>query len=439
APQTINQPKTVGAIDTIYSVKKDAPLPNYVEEIKAIEKTPIGNIDHVYADWIKTVQLYPIGSEVSQPILTLQQDYQLLLQFDDLDADYKNYKYRIIHCNADWTQSILIDSDYLEGFTENYITDNEYSFNTTTAYSHYKLNLPNQDVRFTKSGNYIVSVFLDNPKNPIFTKRFFILENLVTIEATAKRATILDDRNLKHEIDFNILHGGHPIENPYEGLHVTLLQNHRWDNAITDLLPLFIKDSELQYNYEGSNCFWAGNEYRYFDSKSMRFLGDRITRVAYDSVQHVFLRKEPKRSFSQYSTEYDINGRYVIRVQEGFESEVEADYVQTHFSLAYDQPILEGDLYIFGALTNWEIHPEAKLKFNRTAKAYETSILLKQGYYNYEYALVPIYKNTIDNTYIEGTHFQTENEYSIFVYNRNSSEQYDRLIGMKQLSTGGIF
>ncbi|MFT5970021.1 MAG: hypothetical protein ACI8ZO_000526, partial [Flavobacteriales bacterium] len=99
----------------------------------------------------------------------------------------------------------------------------------------------------------------------------------------------------------------------------------------------------------------------------------------------------------------------------------------------------EGDLYIFGALTNWEIHPEAKLKFNRTAKAYETSILLKQGYYNYEYALVPIYKNTIDNTYIEGTHFQTENEYSIFVYNRNSSEQYDRLIGMKQLSTGGIF
>lgn len=395
--------------------------------------------DAVHVPHIRTVLLFPEGSEVSPPLLTLSQEYTLRLQFDDLHGDRKNYKYRIIHCNADWTESMLMYSDYATGFEENFINDLDYSFNTTVPYTHYELRLPNEDVRFTKSGNYILQVFLDDPDQPIFHKRFMVLEELVNIEAQLKPSTILDDRNTHHEIDFTIEHSQHPIDNPYEGLHVVIQQNHRWDNAITDLKPLFIRNQELEYNYEGVNSFEAGNEFRYFDQKSVRFISDRVASFAYDSLHHVFLRPENHRAFKNYSTEYDANGRFAIRVQEGFEPELEADYVMTHFYLNYDRELIQGDVYVFGALTNWQCLPEAKMTYNFEKKRYEGSLLLKQGFYNYQYAVWAGPGNLIDYTYLEGSHFQTENAYTVWVYNRNLSEQYDRLVGMKQLNSGSIF
>ena len=171
----------------------------------------------------------------------------------------------------------------------------------------------------------------------------------------------------------------------------------------------------------------------------MRFISDRVASFAYDSLHHVFLRPENHRAFKNYSTEYDANGRFAIRVQEGFEPELEADYVMTHFYLNYDRELIQGDVYVFGALTNWQCLPEAKMTYNFEKKRYEGSLLLKQGFYNYQYAVWAGPGNLIDYTYLEGSHFQTENAYTVWVYNRNLSEQYDRLVGMKQLNSGSIF
>jgi len=40
----------------------------------------------------------------------------------------------------------------------------------------------------------------------------------------------------------------------------------------------------------------------------------------------------------------------------------------------------------------------------------------------------------IDETYIEGNHWQTENNYTILVYLRDATAVYDQLIGFKTIN-----
>ena len=74
------------------------------------------------------------------------------------------------------------------------------------------------------------------------------------------------------------------------------------------------------------------------------------------------------------------------------------------------------------------------MKYNAETGQYECDIYLKQGYYNYEYVLKKYDGETL-NRFIEGTHYQTVNDYYIFIYHRPTGEQYDQLIGLKKLTS----
>ena len=86
-----------------------------------------------------------------------------------------NYFYRIIHCNANWLKSDLMESDYIDGFFKNEIYNYELSFNTIKKYINYNLELPNENVDFLKSGNYIIEV-ANHLDSIVFHKRFMILK-----------------------------------------------------------------------------------------------------------------------------------------------------------------------------------------------------------------------------------------------------------------------
>ena len=68
-------------------------------------------------------------------------------------------------------------------------------------------------------------------------------------------------------------------------------------------------------------------------------------------------------------------------------------------------------------------------------KAYVANLYVKQGYYNYQYVFLPNNQKTGDETVIEGNHFETENEYTIYIYNREPGTIFDKLIGLKQINT----
>ena len=409
-----------------------------ITETITIPKPPYFYKNESFNNQIKTLLCHKKEDELSLPILNLNTDNQLLVSFDDLDADIKNYYYTIVHCNSDWTASDLMESEYISGFTNEPITDHEFSFNTIQKYTHYTFNFPDDNLKPILSGNYVFKIFEEGGETVAY-KRFMILETKLTIEAQVRRATLADDRNIKHEIDFTIKHPNLVVADPFSDIKVTIKQNNKEDNAITGLTPIFVKNNELVYDYEDDNTFLGNNEFRHFDIKSLRFQSDRIKEITYDSTyNHVYLFNDRKRPFDRYSIEPDINGKFLIKSQEGWKTAIEADYAFVHFTLPVDQ-VSYGDLYVIGGFSDWQLKDEFRLRYNAKQRRYEGNIYIKQGYYNYHYALNDTITKRVDVSFIEGTHYQTRNDYYVYVYYRAMGDRYDRFVGFLKTSSKELF
>tara|TARA_B100001741_G_C16552723_1_gene600318 strand:+ start:3493 stop:4878 length:1386 start_codon:yes stop_codon:yes gene_type:complete len=391
----------------------------------------------IYNPSIRSVQLHPLRFEMGNPLIHLSFKDSLLLSFDDLIGDPQNYAYTLIHCNADWTPSDLMESEYLEGFYEVPITDYQFSFNTIQNYVHYQTVIPSANLKPTLSGNYLLIVFLENQKDqPILSQRMMIIEEKVSVKGSVKRATALEQRNYQHEIDFSIHHSGYEIDNPFSDIMPIITQNSRWDNVISGLQAVFVKDDEIVYDYEDENLFDGGNEYRFFDIQSLRYLSERLANISFETDTHkVVLRTDEARRFQRYSgLVQDINGKRLIRVQEGSRNAIEADYALVRFTLPYEYEISHGDLYVFGQISDYVFPESHRMTYNTKKNYYEANIYLKQGYYNYEYVLKK-YEGGNINRFIEGTHYQTVNDYHIYIYHRPTGESYDQLIGIQKLTS----
>lgn len=390
----------------------------------------------IYKKNIKTLLIYKEGWELSHPIIDLKSEEKVKLSFDDLDAVSKDYYYKVIHCNSNWEPSDLSYNDYTEGFEINQIIDNKISFNTFQKYIHYNLVIPNNDLKLKISGNYIIKVFEDYDEEKIvLTARFYCVEHNASIEAGFKRALSPAFNEDRHEIDF-VINTRSYISNPQSDLKVVLKQNNRDDNAIRDLKPLFIQGNELKYDYSEENTFSANTEFLYFDIKSVRFQSERIHSIEYiKPFYNVNLILDNIQRFKPYIFNNDLNGNFLVKVQEYDDSENEADYVFVNFYLNYPEPVVDGNIYVFGKLSNWKFDNSNKMIYNYNLRRYELQMFLKQGYYNYSYAFVKDGEKNADLSFINGSHYETENEYNIYVYYRDISAKYDKLIGYQTVNS----
>lgn len=393
----------------------------------------------VYNESIKTVLMHRNGFNLTNPILGLNEEGTLVFKFDDFSSDTKNYYYTIIHCDANWNESFLIQEDYLNGFIENQLNDYALSFNTTFEYINYQLFIPNENVQIKLSGNYALIVYEDNDKEKIvISQRFYVVEHLVELEGTVRRATLDAFKGENQEVDFTIYHDKLQINNPREEVKVVIMQNNRWDNAIRDLKPLFIKDKILVYDYNRENIFQAGNEFRYFDIRTNRIPGENVLSTDFHRpYYHKTLMTDEIRSNKKFFSYAEMNGKYAIESQdpevEDYDSE--CDYVFVHFSLPLESILLGGSVNVFGALTSWNANKSSEMTWNFNTSQYELSLLLKQGYYNFQYVYVPQGSLVADHKNIEGSFWETENDYQIFVYYKDIASRYDRLVGYRKLNS----
>lgn len=388
----------------------------------------------IYNPDIKTVLLYPSGFPLEMPVIPLNSDKTLYLQFDDLEEGIKAYQYTFIHCNASWEPSELRMNEYMDGFNSDEIRDYKFSFNTTTSYVHYSLTFPNDRIRLSKSGNYILVVYLETPSQPQFTMRFMIYEPRVIIQnVKIGRAHLPAYMNTKQEVDFAIRPVKYQMAVPDRDLTVIILQNWRWDNALTIKQPRNITAEWLDYDYEEENLFDAGNQYRSVDIKSLRYRSEYIADIIYlADGYHVMMRPDPIKSNKPFVNDPDLNGRMYIKTEDMEYSETEADYAMVHFSLPLNYPLANGSIFILGGLTGNTLQPEAKMTYNYESMRYEGQLLLKQGYYNYLYVVANNDSDVGDTSFIEGNFWETDNEYTILVYHREPGEIYDKLIGLYQ-------
>lgn len=380
----------------------------------------------VFSQEIKTVQLRPASGNSFVPIVPLGSILEL--SFDDLDADTKDYQYKIEHMTYDWKPSNLQSSQYINGFDQNYIIDITNSFNTLQSYTHYSVHIPNQNSVITKSGNYLISV-LDDYDEVIFSRRCIFYENITTVGVNVVRGRNTLSQNQEQTVQFIINHQGLNINNPAYEVKVQLLQNYNWDFSITDLAPQFIKPNQLVYNFTQKTNFQGGNEFLNFDNKYIRNASVTIAKSERKDIFHNYLYTDIERAYKLYSYNPDINGQFTVRTLDANDTNSEADYAMMHFSLEVNQPYDNKEVYVYGAFNDYALTEENKLFYNEEAHIYEASILLKQGFYNYTYATVDE-NDTLSLSEINGSFFQTENEYAAIIYYKPFGALYDRVIGV---------
>lgn len=392
----------------------------------------------IYKEGIKSVQLFREGNVLSNPVIELGSDVKLVLNFDDLAKDVKHYSYTIIHCDANWNESFIQQSEYLTGFPDNPLSDYAMSFNTTVKYVNYQLQIPNEDCTPKFSGNYALIVFEENDREDlVLIQRLYVVEPKVRIEGLVKKATFDPFNGDNQEVDFKIYNEQLRLLNPREDIRVVLMQNRRWDNAILNLKPNYIRDNVLDYDYNKENVFPGGNEFRYFDIRTNRFNGENVQEIKFfRPVYHVTLLPDAIRSNKKYFSYKEMNGNFVIESQDRVtDYNIECDYVFVHFFLPLPSQLVGGTVNVFGALTGWNANKTNELKWNFEHAGYELSMLLKQGYYNYQYVYVPEGSKNADSVNLEGTHFETENDYQIFAYYHDLTSRYDRLVGYLTLNS----
>ena len=378
-------------------------------------------------DYIKTVNFRGETPESQLPVIMLGD--KLILEFDALNGDESDFYYKIEHYNYDWTPSVLVKSEYLNGFDNQRILDYENSFNSFQIYSHYILEIPNnQTRRLLVSGNYMIKIY-DDDNQLVFSRKFMIYENKVNVGVEIKRSRDVRFVNQKQSVDIVIASPAMSLNNPKETVSTLIIQNNNLNTAITGLKPLYTIGNQLIYKYDTETSFWAGNEYLFFDTKDLRVatLGTRSMELK--ELYHNYLYTNLVRANRPYTYNPDINGNYLITAIDRETPEIEADYAWIHFSLKREEIFGDDSIHVYGNFNNYAIDDSTKMYFDKYNKTYNVSLLLKQGFYNYKYVIVNN-KGELDEGAISGNFYQTENDYKVLVYYRDLGARYDRIIGI---------
>lgn len=400
------------------------------------EKTLIYD-NYIYEDDIRTVLLFQESSKDPVPLISLKANDKLKLVFDELGTENDYYQYSFVHCNSDWTPSDLQPMQYLEGNMFGNINKFTYSNNTYVKYVNYELEFPSSEMKPKISGNYLLKVYRNfNEKDIVLTRRFFVLDAKMAISGVVIPATRPEYRFNKQEVDFAVDTKGYNIVNPFEDTKVVIMQNYWQDNAVTGLKPQFVTGSELTYNYEEGNVFGGINEFRFFDTRSIRFASINVQKKFFENdIYHMVLNADESRGFKRHINIIDFNGKRVIDNKDGTNGNFDGDYTWVYFTLQNPYPYPDS-VYIMGGITDWRIQEEFKMTYNYEIKAYQGKALLKQGFYDYIYVTVPQKEGELpETTFTEGNYMNTENDYYIFYYIRNQFLDYHELLGFQRLNS----
>lgn len=393
-------------------------------------------IPGVFDEFIKSLRVHLNGNDFAAPIIVLDTEDQILIEFDHLAEDREYFRYSLTHCNAKWQPSGLVDSEYLDGFNEGTIENYDFSRGTKIHYVHYELTIPNDQVRPTISGNYLLRIYAENdPETTLLQCRFMVSEATAKVAAYASPQTDMDYNAAHQQVNVVVDVEDAGIEDVFNDMAVFVSQNGRMDNERAARQPLRVSGTKVFYEHQPRFIFEAGNEYRRFEAVSDYYPGINVAQIEYyEPYYHYNIVPDHPRASESYVYDETQNGRFFIREFNSDESDLEADYGVVHLTLEMDE--MPGTMvFVDGDFVQRRFDDDSRLHYNTERQAYERAFLLKQGAYNYQYLVVPQGATRGYTGQVEGDKFQTINEYLIKVYHRRRGERYDRLIGTAAIRT----
>ena len=359
----------------------------------------------------------------------------LEISFDEMSHDVHFYTYTVCHLNADGNPSALLSSEYLRGFTTMDITDYQHSINTQRDYTHYRFNFPNEDMQLLASGLYALHIYEDGDRDKtIAWVPFAVVDPKVTIDANAHSKTIKELNGHYQQVDIDVSMTDLVLRDPQE-FTLVVRQNGRTDNAAILRQPTFVESKRLRYINHPSLVFEGGNEYRHFDAYSAYYAGTGIERIAYDNRDyHVLLFPDEPRE-GVYMHEYDVDGQYRVNAERTSDPDTEAEYMWVHWLFVCEQPWFDGAVYVCGDLFDNEMSLRNRMQYDTEQGADYLTSLVKQGGYDYQYRFLPKGERAASTLRTDGAYWQTQNEYTIYVFYRPFGARADQLVGLQRLSS----
>lgn len=395
--------------------------------------------NHIYEPYIRSVQLYPsslmnksIQASTFPPIVNLQDNQPLLLEFDCLNPEYQNFRVKIFHCDAEWTPSVLNEIEYLPEYNDFPINDYRNSFATKISYNHFAFELPPVKI----SGNYIVMVYKNRNEDDIMlTRKFMVFQNRVNVGGRVSFPNNAQRRLTHQQVNFGINYGNYEVIDPKQDLKILIRQNFRDDKLTKPLKPFMVdtynRKLDFQF-YDNENQFEGGNEFRMFDGRSTQQKLVNISKIFQGERESVIeIYPEKSQNHLAYVAINDMNGQYVIDNYETHRGDIESDYVRVSFFLRSDS-LENKKVYVNGAFNDWKLNERNLMHYVSENQAYEVFVQLKQGIYNYNYVTVDEKGNRSEVDF-EGSHSQTENIYEVLVYHRPIGARADALVGYSLL------
>jgi len=380
---------------------------------------------------LRTLQLRSSESDIVFPFIELNSGQRLRMTFDDISGKPQGMEYALVHCTHDWTRSSLSEMDYMQGFSRNNPDEVVASSGSEVPFINYEFVFPNDFCKIRISGNYALVLFrTETPDKPAAILRFVVFEKLVGVVTQIKEPTVVAEARHMQEIDVTIKHDNYRIDRPNTDLHITILQNGRWDNAINNLRPRFIQDKTINYDYGEENNMEGGAEFRHLNLRTVgsASFGLKEFKQEQDGMIHAYVH-DKSLAFSPYLSNRDINGKYEISSTIGWNSRTDAHYIYVHFRLDSPYPLPDEQVFVAGQFSLYEQRKPYLMTYDHDLKAYTCLVLMKQGYYNYHYITLGKDKKPGLRAF-EGSHFGTENEYQVFAYNYDPLGGYDRVIGV---------
>lgn len=380
---------------------------------------------------IRTVQLYAGSNERRLPVTTLGGAGEpLTLEFDLMGTDGRPLSVYFQHADRNWERD-LSPSRALESFQDDRLLDYRSSQGTEVPYVHYRYRFPNDEIRFRVSGNYVLRVTERGRRDSVlFEYPFYVAEQRGDLKLEAEGLAVPGQRapSLRPVARFRP-----PPEiqgNPF-GHTVCFVRNGRVTRPRCEERPKLMRQPELTFELSRDRAYApiaAGYEV------------DLTTLQPSSQIAQVDRSQSPVRVV--LDADYARFGEAPRRMRGGFGQPVvraalpgridpatRAEYVETVFAFVPGQKRPYGaPLLVSGNFRDATTADGVQMTWSQSRSRYETSVLLKQGIYRYEYS-------TADPTLtaqIRSTQPRITGRYTAFVYYRDARRNTDRLLQVRR-------